>query len=116
MASGTIHKNMVLLWSNPSPASNFSAQSINLNLDGFDAMLIIYWYGVQSGNQIEISQTFPVNNQAKWLMICSTTNISGGRKCTYNPSTHKMTFEGASYSGSSNAAYVIPVFIYGLKA
>lgn len=115
MASGTIQKNMVLLWTNPSPTNNFNAQSINVDLSNYDALLIIYYYGTQSSNRVELSSLLPVNNITKYICISSGTNVTGGRKLSYDSSTKKITFESASYNNATNNSYIIPVYIYGLK-
>jgi len=40
MASGTVKRGTVLLWTNSSPSSSFSAQTIPLDLTDFDAVKV----------------------------------------------------------------------------
>ena len=105
--------NMDLLWTNPNPSANFGAQTITFNHDGYSMVLIGYYYGVVSSNQIEMSQYVVNNSASKWLQICSTGNRTGGRSITLTATG--ATVGNAQYDGSQNNSYVIPIYIYGIK-
>lgn len=103
------------LWSNASPTSNFAAQSIDVDLTGYS------FYGVQlrfstSYDYATEIKIFPVSDQTNNITIATIAqNRTGGRHCTYNPSTKKLTFDGATYNGSSSNAYAIPLYVWGIK-
>lgn len=50
MATGTISKNMVLLWTNPNPTSAFEPQTVSVNLSKYSIILIEFAYNTSPGN------------------------------------------------------------------
>lgn len=42
MATGTLKKNMVLLWTNPNPTSSFTPQTVQVDLTNYRFVLISY--------------------------------------------------------------------------
>lgn len=104
-----------LLWTNPSPTTNFGAQSISVGLSDYS------WFAVEI--QFQTTQTdnpalqeFRVDEVRKLINLASnTSNRTGGRHVTWSASAKTLTFDGASYNGASNNSYCIPLRIYGIK-
>lgn len=109
---------MKLLWTNPSPSSDFAAQTVSLDLSGYTAGAIVF-AASKSDYTLSSPQFFLMNN-ATQRMICTVWAIFQYRDITV--STSGITFsEGRRIntynSGSSvqNNGEIIPVYIYGLK-
>lgn len=105
---------MKLLWTNPNPTANFAAQTVSLDLSGYDA------YGVVSMFSASYQYTMPlcvfpcdINHKAYVMCNARTANNTGGRLINF--STTGLAFEAASYSGSTNNSYCIPYKIYGIR-
>lgn len=100
-----------LLWVNSAPTSNFSAQTISLNLSSYDAVCIItkttapssytHWqFGLVGGNMT-------MANKA------STSATQYGR--TAQVAEDGITFSNGYNGGTAGAANCIPWYIYGIK-
>lgn len=104
-----------LLWTNPSPTTNFSAKTISVDLSDYS------WFAVEiqfqtSQNVNPALQEFRVDEVQKLLVLTSTSNNrTGGRHITWNATAKTLTFDGATYNGASNNSYCIPLRIYGIK-
>lgn len=105
----------VLLWENDSPGSSFSAQDVSVDLSGFSFFGIVVRFSTTYDTR-QPMQIYPVDEATKSLNIQATTNNRvGGRDITYSITNKKLTIAGASYNGSANNTYAIPVAIYGIN-
>ncbi len=103
------------IWTNPSPSSNFAAQSIDVDLTGYGFYAVQLRFSTSYDYATEM-MIFPVSDQTNSLTVTTIAqNRTGGRHCTYNPTTKKLTFDGASYNGASNNAYAIPLYVWGIR-
>lgn len=108
-------KKASLLWENDSPDSSFSAQTLDVDLSGFTFFGIIARFSTTYDTRQPL-QIFTVDEATKSLNIQATTNNRvGGRDVTYSIANKQLTIAGASYNGSANNAYAIPVAIYGIN-
>lgn len=105
---------MKLLWTNPNPDSNFAAQTVSVNLSGYDFFAIVPIFSVASPNIIPM-QVFTCDDSTSHVLAITARSNSnnGGRLITF--STSGLTFTSATYSGSTNNSYAIPYKIYGIR-
>jgi len=108
-----------LLWTNPSPTTAFSAQTISLDLSKYDGVIIkCAWFITDLQLQYQLFNYVPkdsiAHNIASFLDY-STTNFYRGRFATVTD--NGVTFSNAGYPISTLAntdnRYVIPTEIYG---
>ena len=118
MATGTIPKNIVLLWTNQSPNNAFSAQTIPLDLSKYQAVIITakHW----NDNDSRRNEIAFVGSTRMILTIQSPTNIKIQTLRLYSVSTTGVTFEGGKGTNDSLGTYdsnyaVIPLAIYGVN-
>ena len=115
----TEEKNIkTLLWTNPNPAIEFTAQTINLDLSGYDSVCIEYrpfmnYVGTKS-------VTAPIGTTALGDLSMSNLGLVNGTN-TYNGFRHMEVTEnginvqqGYNHSAADNRS-VIPVRVYGVK-
>lgn len=105
---------MVKLWENASPTSDFAAQSVALDLSAYDGALIGVCLGVQYPTRINTFYipkgslgycTIPINvNYHRYASVSSTgVTFGGGNRCaTYGTDT-------------ATNSWVVPAVIYGIK-
>lgn len=112
-----------LLWTNASPTSNFAAQTISLDLSGYDAVEIVCRYSTTDDARTryicDVGGSSPMNwfyytgTDGKYMGVRSRTNMSA--------STTGVTFDtcmGKPVNSSTSTAtdgYIIPIEIYGIK-
>lgn len=102
-----------LLWTNASPTSSFAAQTVSLDLSGYDAVLIIYKMDTATGTYY--SHTCP---KGLTMNLVGFYNYRGRRGATMLDTG--VTFgdgSGASTTGSmeTNNGMCIPYQIFGIK-
>ena len=102
------------LWTNSSPASSFSAQTVlsnNADLAECDAVEIYYRHSTTDNRtyclKAEVGTKTPLTVQGLEY------NRTGGRLATVN--SNGITFGAASYNTNSNNTYAIPTKIVGIK-
>ncbi len=110
---------LTLLWTNPSPTSAFSAQTLNLNLNNYNAILILSTYSTSYSTLIFENIVFLVPEIKDGTIQ---TRIHGwGRDNNYNLTRYytitntSIAIDGGAYNGSNNTSYMIPWKIYGIK-
>lgn len=123
LASGTGIEKRKLLWTNASPTSNFEAQTISLDLSGYDAVEIICRYSTTSDSHTRYICDVGSSSSIDWLyytvvagkymgvksrneVSASTTGVTFGA-CTTKP--------GNSTDSTTTNGYIIPIKIYGIK-
>lgn len=102
---------MKLLWTNPSPSSNFAAQTLGLDLSGYDAVAIV---SRQAGNTDRVSWDFALIGET------IVTQVKNMASATIYGRSAEVTSSGVvfgnGYAGSTaGATNAIPVKIYGIK-
>lgn len=103
-------KKPTLLWSNESPTSSFSPQTLNLTNTSYDIIVISFrWSTSDVGGAAPLvcikgagqagATSYEVNRVQRYA--------------TYN-STGTVTFSSGLYNGNSNNSYCIPTHIWGI--
>lgn len=103
---------LTLLWTNSAPTSNFAAQTVQLSLTNYDAILV-KCRATTSAGQYFSNYCFKdetVNAVISSKSYNGTNVYSRGVQCTDTGVTFTTGYSGSS-SGAGNA---IPVKIYGL--
>lgn len=105
---------MSLLWTNPSPTSSFAAQTVSVDLSGYDAYGVLVLFGTSNPNIVPM-QVLPCDSARDGVLsvVARSNNNNGGRLVTFSPTG--LTFTACTYNGSSSNAYCIPYKIYGIK-
>lgn len=99
-----------LLWTNPNPDSNFSAQTVTLDLSAYDAVLVVC--------RMFATTTYYFTNTCMVGLpaILNTLDVSGNRYGrTADVTTTGIVFGQGYSNGTASASRVIPVSIYGIK-
>ena len=112
---------MKSLWTNASPTSNFATQTISLNLNGYEYVLVRYLYSTdyQSQNQIAIVKVggdayLTFTGVASTDIYLSQRTISvGSNSVAFGAPVYK-TYASTS-KPTANNKYCIPVEIIGIK-
>lgn len=107
-----------LLWTNPSPLSNFSAQTINVNTSGYSHLIFVYTN--RAGTSTEKYETNCIlPNDNRGTLSCygykSNNNSFYTRMFTKTDTTITFTAGYSSRSSGTDTDRVIPIEIYGLK-
>ena len=99
------------IWTNPSPTSNFAAQTVPLDLSGFDAVMVVMKL---KKDLIYVSWNFGFIGDT--IIMSIKDNVKGtmyGRTAEIN--AQGIVF-GTGYSASTSSnEYGIPAKIYGIK-
>jgi hypothetical protein len=113
MATGTIQKNMVLLWENPRPSSPFDSQTISLDLSNYSFIVLL---AVLVTTKPEDMFTALLTKGVKNAVTAYNGDGSkSGRDFT--PSDSGIVCGTGTDPGSSfNNARMIPYQIFGIKA
>lgn len=113
---------MKLLWENPDPTAEFAAQTIALDLSGYDDLYVIYDWAV--GNNYLYSQLVPIDDGRYCLSgaypsgTASEGSASIVRQVTFGNSGIVFSDAGMGYTGSGRTTrnnMCIPLKIYGIK-
>lgn len=114
---------LVKLWENASPTSLFAAQTVSMDLSGYDAVAVVF--EVTNDQAYEFVECCRINHNGVASVIRNTAsaNISSGsigahlRK--YEVVTSGIYFSGNVYSHansySTNNSGCIPLAVYGVK-
>lgn len=112
-----------LLWENASPDSSFAAQTVSVDLSGYDAVMVIFNCDTSSGSviyQAYMSNITPVGKRGVSLHII--TIVGGGwpggaydSYRTYDVTASGIAFDDCYERGGKHNGTQIPVYIYGIK-
>ena len=102
---------VVQLWENASIASQFPAQTISLGLSEYTGVFIRF-LGVRTGTGYFVSGFIPVGKNAM-MQIHTTGGILRWR--SIDVTATGVVFGNGDENGSTNASYLIPTEIYGVK-
>ena len=106
-----------LLWTNASPLSSFSGQTISINLSGYDFVKIVFNWYVGNSTSEKYCQDF----------LCGATSLTYRSDVGGYISTRTVTISGSGIvfgscsesqgtgSTSTNNSACVPVYIYGIK-
>lgn len=118
-ADDTYNSKWTLLWENASPTSEFAAQTVSLNLIGYDAVFIYFGNHIP---KIYASRIIIVGEPTYVVRFPSNNSTNArfyGREVTVN--TDGIVFADASYFQQGNSSLTvqntdnIPRKIYGIK-
>lgn len=105
---------MSLLWTNPSPASSFAAQTVSLDLSGYDAVVIFCRDFATSDSQSAIGSTWVLKGTTgSCIMASRASSSTGKRMATVSNTGIDFTYNG--YNGNSDNARNVPLYIYGVR-
>lgn len=122
MASGTKKKDAVLLWTNSSPTSTFSTQTVALGLSKYAYVCVVARYSDETSRLISFMA--PVNGVD--FSMCSIGNVGYNNMTIasrmFTPSSTGIEFYSSYYrqttstsGASASGKYLIPVYIYGIR-
>ena len=106
---------MKKLWQNASPTSDFAAQTVSLDLSGYDHILLQYYVLKQGADGMD-SVIVPVGNYGSMNIATSLNRLR-----TFRVLSTGVVFQGAlkwaNYSSNSSTdnAWLTPYRIYGIK-
>ena len=107
----------VLLWTNASPSSQFSAQTVSFNANNYDALLLEARFSI---SDVRFAVRYVPFGLQERMMATQTTDPSYGTNGQYNRGVYNVSktgirfTEGASGTNPTNAAF-IPTRIWGVK-
>ena len=113
MASGIIHTHSVLLWTNPSPSANFSAQTVSLDLSGYVGVIVTPKVLPSSTNMRNSVTLIKGKTTTCFELVGTSPVMFCGRDITV--SSTGVAFGNGTYNGSANNGYWIPMYIYGMR-
>lgn len=99
-----------LLWENPSPTSNFSAQTITLANSNYDYLIVEI--KVDASTERYVCQTVKKGASGRLMIVNGQTNRTGMRNFDFISDT-QISFDGAYWATSSSTTDLIPFRIYG---
>lgn len=104
---------MKLLWTNPSPAANFGATTITLDLSKYNAVWICYRIFNYGSEQYHMSMMFPIDSN-RWALYGGSDNGRNSlRNFVFNSTG--IAFENGRYNSAASNQVDIPLYIYGIK-
>ena len=106
---------LTLLWDNPSPDNSFAAQTINIDLSGYDWFAVRAKFSNASPSNLPLA-IFTVDEDGKRIQsVAGDTSRVGSRYFQYSTTDMTMTFQVAYYNGSTNNSSCVPLEIYGVN-
>lgn len=114
MASGTLIRNSVLLWENPSPSSEFTAQYVTINASKYTHLLIEATVGTADPNYTYASLIVKIGDK-----FCLSTIYNDISRRLGNTSATQIGFDAASRittygQATQDNTRCIPTRVYGL--
>lgn len=113
------------LWTNPSPAAAFAAQTVALSLGDYDRYLVIAATSAEeTDGAVSIMAATGSSTQLRGVScsVVGTAEVGAStvgfcvalRAVEYSDGS--LVFGDATYNDSVNNAYIIPLYVYGIKA
>ena len=99
-----------LLWTNPSPSSAFSNQTVSIDLSNYDAVLILVKHGTAQS-----ADTSYDNYHCVYYTPVGTTGAALSAPTQSNYRTYNVSTSGVQFATASNTSASIPCKIWGLK-
>lgn len=102
---------MSKLWENDSPTSGFSAQTVTLDLSGYDGVSVLY-KNENGGNAFLNTGYVPKGRRGRMTFLYQSSGNRSERYFTANDSG--IEIEAGAYSGGSTTSiHCVPIEIYG---
>lgn len=116
---------IIKLWENASPTSEFAAQTIALDLSGYDMLVISYGGYLSSENALSRGKTeffdlkanmtsFSMNYGYAGYLVSRLFNVSSN-EITFYEGGKFDTYTTTDYSNNGLNRFIIPLIIYGIK-
>ena len=104
----------VVVWENSAPTSNFVAQTLAIDLSGYDFFGVVSMFSTGSQYLIKM-QVFPVVLNADYILEITGrgSTATGGRRMSYT--SNGLAFQQGTYDGTNEDTHLIPYIIYGMK-
>lgn len=100
-----------LLWTNPNPTSNFSAQTVSIDLSGYDAVRITFIANM--GSPVCYTQEADIDSYDHLLSVVSAAPARQSRSFTL--SSTGIVFANGATGNTSGSQYGVPIKIWGIK-
>lgn len=100
------------LWTNPSPTSNFAAQTVSLDLSSYDAVIVVVAHSI-TGSEKNPCWLMKGDYNGNAFTAYHTGSYIYARPA--NVSDTGIVFGQGARGGTTNNQYAIPVEIYGVK-
>lgn len=100
-----------LLWTNPNPSSNFSAQTVVIDLSDYDAVRITFISNMNS--PVAYTQDADIDSYTHNLFAVSAAPARQSRQFTL--SSTGIVFSNGATGSTSGSQYGVPIKIYGIK-
>ena len=107
-----------LLWENAAPTSSFAAQTIELDLENYDLIMVEASYVDTNDNALYFSQIAKniINNNITHSFSSGTSGSSSYSQHRYSKIVENgIAFADAKRNGSTTNTACIPVRVYGIK-
>lgn len=110
------------IWTNPSPTSNFAAQTVPLNLSSYDAIICVFKLNTTATSVVsEMSVKGEIDTAAFHFGNYTTAAVPTITRRTFSCNSSGVVFGAgqtksatSSASASTNNSYMIPTEIYGV--
>lgn len=102
----------VLLWTNPSPTSEFAAKTVSVDLTNYEGVIVEY---EESTSISEIISRVYCKRNENIRFGCGYTFDSSARSRNLSINDNGVTFSDAYIQTEKNNTYLVPVKIYGVK-
>lgn len=103
-----------LLWTNPNPDKSFSAQTVSLDLLGYDGVII----EIRTANTASTYGKWYIPNNSTyrvWGIGNSSTGTGSNANRSITVSDTGVDFAVGRNGTTNNSAYIIPINILGVK-
>ena len=121
MANGVIKLPLCIvgpLWTNPNPTASFAAQTVSLDLSGYDFVAIVTRYGPSDSESGQWGRAVTILKvgwpTSKMLCYRGDEAVSMGHRCATVSSTG-VSFAVGYENSTQSTTRAIPTHIYGIK-
>lgn len=104
-----------LLWTNASPVASFAAQTVQLNLQNYDAIIVTATATTGSATYGDRCTRLIMVGGADYLVSYGGTNGNVATIRSVEAQSSGVVFGAANYNGNTNNGRVIPYQIFGIK-
>lgn len=105
---------MKLIWTNPNPTATFAAQTVSIDLSGYDAVMVLARTFTSTDANVALVSAFTLIGEYGYLELTSpVSNNTGARR--FNVTSSGIDFERCGYNGGAQNNYLVPQRIYGIK-
>lgn len=101
-----------LLWTNPSPTSSFSAQTVSINLSDYDVLFICHYSDYAQNPRPQRVVSVALKSYG-YGMLVDGSNLWPRRNVVVTNTG--VQFTDAVANGSTSNGFCVPQYIYGLK-